>query len=299
MKILILGNCVTYQSFKYMPLILNEIENNIELTICYNSAAGLSTYVKHFETNLQQPITKEKRARAKSPNVIYNYVKGENKLKEERMPNTNVKKIIELKKWDKIVLSIINPDYDIIFNYSDCFNKLKNLYEKIRAISSAKLYLIYPPSSTQTFRNFSIYNLIIKQDKKTNEINNIDQEKINDLILNNFCKKLKIEKINFLPIYKKINKSSIGNKFGLLLDGIHYDPYIGYYILSCIMYYNLFYEELKIKISKIKDILITYTPKKYLDNYKKGNEIDCYCVPVNKENRQIIEKIIEKNFIIK
>ena len=286
MKYLFIGNSYTWCSMHLMPHILNKCDNhNIEITIIYICGANPHNFIDGFETSMSKKLGNDIRT-VPSNNVIYTYVYGDNKYKMEKMPDKSIKDIIKNNYYDKVIINICNTYYHYAWHYNFMEKYFKNFFSLLRKYYNGEIFYIEEP----------VISPISDANPKSKKYfyggtdalckTKLDMYSNMNYAINKLSKELNFKIIRIRINYLNLQNSSMRNECDLLTDGRHPDEGIGKYMCSAVVYYKLFYNTTKTKLSNIN---FTYSPN---SSYVLNKNI--LSLPVNQENKKIVDNIVEK-----
>lgn len=290
MKYLFIGNSYTWCSMHLMPHILNKCgDHDIEITMIYISGANPHNFVEGFDINMSKKLGDDIKT-VPSNNVIYTYIKGDNNYKLEKMPNISIKDVVKNNNYDKIVINICNTYFHYAWHYIFMWKHFKKFISLIRNYHKGEIYYLEEPV-------ISPYSGVCSYSKKyfyggTNALcyNKNDMYSNVNFAINKLSQKLNFEVIRIRLNYLHLQETSLNNECDLLIDGRHPDSSIGKYLCCAVIYYKLFYNITKIKLS---DIEFTYAS----DAHYVLNK-NMLSVPVNEDNKAIVDNIVENFYQI-
>lgn len=282
-KVLFIGACFVLQGTKFLPKILNSINNaQINIDIVYVQGGNINFYIKYFNDALSDVIKPPKNYSIKHYN---NRVNNNFVITEQQ--NISIYDALKSNTYDAICIACLNPAHYVTIDVNLTKKYLSKYLKLIKKYSNAPIYIYKEP----ILGNSKKYK--IQLPTKTNE-------ELFKIISNNMLKLSAELNFNYIPTLECFNllkQTKLNNYYGLLKDGVHLDPYIGSYVYNACNYYSLFYKWTQTKLSDIKvDIPIKESNKQYRYN---GKLVDCYAVPITEENKAIVDNIVEAYYNIK
>ena len=288
-NILFIGGCFCLQGTKFLPNFLENFDNlEINIKICFLGDYKFPAYIENIETNLKEIDIIHKRIINYNNKKNYNYITNRN-------PKISIYELVKSKKWDAICLSVFNTGdyssyiYDLSKTY--LFDFLSLIKENANAV-----YVLREAVRLNSFNYLCEKKKYNKKHKDFPFFKNDDE--LYEIITKNMLKMEKELGFTYIPsleCFHLLKESKLNNENNLLRDGWHLDPYIGCYLYASCIYYSIFY---KWTNKKLSDMEIDIPFKEVQYTYKK-EPIDCYAVPVTKENKYISDNIVESYYNIK
>ncbi len=286
MKYLFIGNSYTWCSMHLMPQILNKCDNhNIEITVIYISGANPHNFVDGFDISMAKKLGDDIRT-VPSNNVIYTYVYGDNSYKVDKMPNVSIKDILKNNFYDKVIINICNTYFHYAWHYDFMEKYFKSFFSLLREYYNGEIFYleepVISPISDVHFNSKKYFyggvNALAK--------NKMEMFSNMYFAINKLSKELNFKIIRIRINYLNLQNTLLKNTCDMLTDGRHPDSGIGKYMCSAVVYYKLFYNITKTKLS---DINFTYSPNSCYELNKNIKSI-----PVNQNTKVIVDEIVEK-----
>ena len=278
MNILFLGNSLLLTAVRHLPKLLNQLpQKDLHIQLVYIASGKTHVYVNNFDRSMKEYFTIKK---GKS-NLLWTYVYGHNRWKEDVMPDISIREVLTNTKWD-IVITCSHSARTILWKYEKYKSKYDEYFQLIRQCTDAKLYWVWTFTPN---REFCDEKLLVQYDDVAK--NRWSMYKLLNKVDDTICTNYNLHPLRLRVAYEMLTKK-YPKHHHLIIDSVHPDRGIGEYF-CCAYFYNVLFK--KYYYVNLSDLQYSYDATKY--TYENGD----HCIPVNKENKKIIDEIADLCYI--